>query len=119
MKRCQKQPKYLKMIFHRSSNGEWRSSGDVAAGDAESGAHHRDRGDTGNHQKRKYEDNETKTDGKEKKKKSEVESISSLKKLNEKLKEKVKKQGSGGQDGRGIFKPTREAEGLQTGERGP
>ena len=93
VKRCQKQPKYLKMIFHRSSNGEWRSSGDVAAGDAESGAHHRDRGDTGNHQKRKYEDNETKTDGKEKKKKSEVESISSLKKLNEKLKEKVKKQG--------------------------
>jgi len=78
----------------RSSTGEWRSSGDVAAGDEGSGgAHHRDRGDTGNHQKRKHEDNENNTDGKEKKKKSEVESTSSLKKLNEELKEKVKKQG--------------------------
>ena len=82
------------LIFHRSSTGEWRSSGDVAAGDEGSGgAHHRDRGDTGNDPKRKHEDKETKTDVKEKKKKSEVESISSLKKLNEELKEKVKKQG--------------------------
>jgi len=77
----------------RSSNGEWRSSGDVGAGDEGSGGHHRDRGDTGNDPKRKHEDKETKTDGKEKKKKSEVESISSLKKVNEELKEKVKKQG--------------------------
>ena len=62
------------------------------AGDEERSGHHRERGqgDNSNHQKRKHED---KDKDKEKKKKSEVESISSLKKLNEELKEKVKKQG--------------------------
>jgi len=74
----------------RSSTGEWRSAGDVAEVE-ESGGHHRDRGDNGNHPKRKHEDKEA--DGKEKKRKSEAELISSLKKLNEELKEKVKKQG--------------------------
>ena len=59
--------------------------------------HHRERGkvDNGNNRpKLKHEDKERDPGVKEKKKKSEVvESISSLKKLNEELKEKVKKQG--------------------------
>jgi len=82
----------------RSSNGEWRSSGDDVAGDEGTGGYHRERGqqgDNGNiHPKRKHEDKGKDGGVKEKKKKSEdAESISSLKKLNEELKEKVKKQG--------------------------
>jgi len=82
----------------RSSTGEWRSSVDVAGDEGIGTHHHRERGqvDNGNnHPKLKHEGKEKDTGVKEKKKKSEgvVESISSLKKLNEELKEKVKKQG--------------------------
>ena len=84
------------LTFHRSSNGEWKSSGD-GAGDEGTGSHHRERdqGDNGNiHPKRKHEDKGNDGDAKEEKKKSEdAKSISSLKKLNGELKEKVKKQG--------------------------
>jgi len=82
----------------RSSTGEWRSSVDVAGDEGIGTHHHRERGqvDNGNnHPKLKHEGKEKDTIVKEKKKKSEgvVESISSLKKLNEELKEKVKNQG--------------------------
>ena len=57
-------------------------------------SHGRERGQGGNRGHSKHtHDKEGNIEVKEKKRKSEVESISSLKKLNEELKEKLKKQG--------------------------
>ena len=76
----------------RSSNGEWRSCADLGGdggGDNQSG---RGVGES-RVKKVKHDEKESSIETKDKKRKSEGESVSKLKKENEELKEKLKKQG--------------------------
>ena len=74
----------------RSSNGEWRSCADLG-GDG-GGENHGERGVGESRVKKfKHDEKESSIETKDKKRKSEGESVSKLKKENEELKEKLRK----------------------------
>jgi len=76
----------------RSSNGEWRSCADLGVDGG--GDNHGERGVGESRVKKfKHDEKESSIETKDKKRKSEGESVSKLKKENEELKEKLRKQG--------------------------